>query len=76
MINPNTANNIANEYECRIAQIHQGYMDREVKTRDALNHCKMVFISMAERGHYPEELLPGEHFMGKQGFQFITDALK
>lgn len=44
--------------------------------REALEHCKKVFVSMADRGAYPEELLPDyEAFLGQIGFQFITEAL-
>lgn len=43
---------------------------------DSLCHCNRVFMSMAERGAYPLELLPGQkEYLGIQGFQFINDAL-
>lgn len=52
--------------------------------RAALEHCYKVFVSMANRGAYPQELLPyelGENrksplFMGIQGIGFIQDAIK
>lgn len=52
--------------------------------RQALEHCYKVFHSMADRGAYPQELLPyelGENrpsplFMGVQGIGFIQDALR
>jgi hypothetical protein len=47
----------------------------------ALEHVLKVFKSMADRGRYPIELLPtleGEpnpHYLGKQGWEFLTDAI-
>lgn len=54
----------------------------EVVLRAALEHALLIFTSMANRGRYPLELLPlddggnpSAYFLGKQGFQFLTDAL-
>jgi hypothetical protein len=57
-------------------------MTRESKLAEALRHCVKIFKSMADRGAYPQELLPCDSegrespvFTGKQGFQFALDAL-
>lgn len=48
----------------------------------AMEHVLKVFTSMADRGHYPIELLPyvedkpNPHYLGKQGWEFLTDAIK
>lgn len=55
----------------------------ERSMRAALDHCLLVFKSMANRGRYPLELLPENndgpggnvYYLGKQGLKFITDAL-
>ncbi len=53
------------------------------EAKEALEHCVAVFRSMADRGHYPEELLHDEQrndgeklFMGKQGFMFANSLVK
>lgn len=53
---------------------------------EALEHVVRVYTSMADRGAYPDELVPfqirppfGEtnpRFLGRQGFQDITVAIK
>ena len=44
--------------------------------REALATCVRVFQSQADRGRYPEELLPEtDHYIGVQGFGFATCLL-
>lgn len=44
--------------------------------REAAKIALRVFVSLAERGHYPAELLPDtEHFIGEQGFAFLFNTL-
>ena len=51
---------------------------------DAAKHMVKVLHSLADRGHYPQELLttdlttnkPSPLFMGKHGFSFLTDAIR
>lgn len=46
------------------------------RLREAGEHCLAVFQSQADRGRYPSELIPeSEHFLGRQGWQFLTGAL-
>lgn len=43
---------------------------------EALKHCHAVFSSMADRGRYPDELIPtAPHYLGKQGFEFLVNAI-
>jgi hypothetical protein len=43
----------------------------------AAQHCLKIFESMADRGRYPEELIyDSPHFLGKQGWKFLTDAIR
>lgn len=59
-------------------------LEREnTELAEALQHCLDVFGHMANRGAYPEELLPDEQrydglklFLGKQGFMFAITPLK
>ncbi|WEM34464.1 hypothetical protein [Xanthomonas phage X1] len=53
------------------------------KLIEAADHAYKVFLSLAERGEYPQELLPwdGEGkdsplFMGHQGLMFLINAIK
>lgn len=53
------------------------------KLIEAATHAYNVFLSLAERGEYPLELLPddsdgnpSEWFMGKQGLMFLINAIK
>ncbi|USV41004.1 hypothetical protein [Xanthomonas phage BUDD] len=53
------------------------------KLIEAAEHAYKVFLSLAERGEYPQELLPfdGEGkdsplFMGHQGLMFLINAIK
>ena len=48
-----------------------------IAAKESLEHTIKVFFSMADRGHYPEELLRGtDHFLGKQGFQYASDVIR
>lgn len=64
-----------------LAQLHdpetwQSKLDEHARMKEALEHCRKVFESMAERGCYPLELMPyKKEFLGKQGFQFITESI-
>jgi hypothetical protein len=49
---------------------------------EALMHCLAIFNSLADRGRYPNELMPDEMrndgeklFMGRQGWEFVTQAI-
>lgn len=44
---------------------------------NALAHCAAVFRSQAERGRYPNELLPEcPEYLGKQGFKWALDLVE
>ena len=44
---------------------------------EALGTCERVFRSMADRGRYPLELLPGNRYsIDEQGFACIGEALR
>lgn len=48
-----------------------------IAAKESLEHTIKVFSSMADRGHYPEELLRGtDHFLGKHGFQYASDVIR
>lgn len=58
-------------------------MDAIQKAKAAMEHCLAVFKSMADRGNYPRELMPDfiagdgkELFLGKQGWEFLADAIR
>ena len=61
-------------------------MTRHEQVLEAMEHCLKIFQSMADRGRYPEELIPdllvpgpsqsNPLYLGKQGWYFLTEAIK
>lgn len=50
---------------------------KPMSLREALEHCLKIFKSQADRGRYPEELVyDSPYFLGRRGWQFLTDALE
>jgi len=71
----------------KMAKANTALVAERDRLKEAAEHCEKIFRSMADRGAYPAELLPfstnpltphanNPHYLGKQGFRFLTDALR
>jgi len=64
------------QLQAEVARLRQA----QAKLIDACEHTIKVFESMADRGRYPQELLPTgvnpELFLGRQGYHYLFEAVE